>query len=186
MNFWLVLVFGLSILFLFSLVWQLYRWTILSSPTSYAILLAMESRLKKYVDPGSSTVADLGSGFGTTLLFFHQKQWSQLIGVEGFMPAWAISCILKTLLGLSNLRLERGDYRKKEIVATVLLIYTSPRDMKKTAQWLEKNVVSYEWIVTHTFSLPGYKPYEITYASDMYNSPIYIYKNPHKADQPIA
>lgn len=182
-----VVIWVLFFLFFFaSLLWQLYRWNILSNPSNRRILSLVHEDLQKYLDPSVSSFIDLGCGLGTSLWFFHQRGWFDLKGIEGFTPVWLIGKLLKQVLGYSRLELRKGDYRNHKIEADVLFAYISPSAMKEMSVWIAHKKPSFEWLVAHTFSLPGYTPHHTLRADDLYNSPIYFYKRSQMFDQPKA
>lgn len=175
----------IAVFLLISLLWQLFRWGILWNPSSLKVLSVIDQELRQYIDVKQASFVDLGSGIGTTLWFFHRKGWARVTGIEGFFPVFVLSILCKFFLKLSSVDIRKGDYRLLPVKGEVLFAYTCPKDMKQMRCWLQEKKPQFDWLVTHTFSVPGAKPYCVKYAQDLYTSPVYFYKRSQMFDQPI-
>lgn len=176
-----------TVCILLSLLWQLYRWSILSSPSSSQILSLIEEKLSQLgLCKEETLLVDLGSGIGSTLGFFASRGWKKTRGIEGFFPIWLVSIFIRFSLQ-RKYSLKWGDYRLESLETEqkkVMFAYISPWAMREMEQWLEEKKPSFCWLITHTFALPTKKPDLVLWANDLYRSPVYFYKG-YSWDQPI-
>ncbi|MDR9469037.1 hypothetical protein [Marinospirillum sp.] len=125
----------------------------------------------------SRTLVDLGSGWGHLVVPLARRfPQHQVIGYElSFFP-WLVSCLLKKLLGLDNLKLYRRNFLQADLSqADLLICYLVRPTMHKLAARLEHLDSRPRFLLSHFFSLPGYSPLHTWQLPDWHQSPFYLY-----------
>ncbi len=166
---------SISLLVAISIVYYTLRSGISPMPSSSAV---RQELIHFLPDIDSGPIYELGSGFGTLAIPLAQKYPDlQITGFEiSPVPYW-VSKIRARFLGLENLEFIRTDFLSTDLSQAQLLVsYLYPEGMEKIAAKLRKQPGSKQYFLSHTFALPGYVPMRTGQASDLYRSPIYLYK----------
>jgi hypothetical protein len=124
-------------------------------------------------------VIDLGSGWGTLAIAFARRHPGRtVIGYELSWVPWAVSVVLKHLLGLRHLSFHRQDFRQAELPsAGVVLCYLFPRGMHDLARLLEGDAgPGPSLLVSNTFALPSFAADEVIVLDDVYRTRVYVYR----------
>ncbi|MCE2982569.1 MAG: class I SAM-dependent methyltransferase [Parachlamydia sp.] len=145
------------------------------TPTSPKVRRALALLLPQDIE---GAIKELGSGWG------HLAFWLALRYPNTRIDAYEISplpyMVSKALLwGLSfpHLKFHRKDFFKIDLSDSRLLIcYLYPGAMERLKEKFEKELKPGTWVLTHTFSIPGWKPLKIAYADDLYRTPVYLYQ----------
>jgi hypothetical protein len=183
MSFFETAILFITFLIGLSIIWSSLRTGISPVPSSrkarQAILAATEAA-------PAGTILELGSGWGTLALALAKKYpQRQVIGFEiSFIP-WLVSVIVQHLQGTKNLKLRRQNFLSAELPPAALLVcYLYPGGMRKLATKLRTEQPPVAMLISNTFALPGREPAQIARLSDLYRSPIYLYRldSPQKDD----
>ena len=169
------LALSLSILAAASIVYYTLRYGISPMPSSRAVRQEIMEILP-VLDSGE--VFELGSGFGTLAIPLARHYPNlQITGFEiSPLPCW-IARLRARLLGLHNVHFIRRDFLSEDLSRPQLLVsYLYPGGMKKIAETLQSRAAAPQYFLSHTFALPGHEPTEKRVATDIYRSPIYLYK----------
>lgn len=124
------------------------------------------------------TIYELGTGWGT-LAFPLAKRFphSQVIGYESSPVPYWISVGLSWVIQNNNLRLVKQDFFQADLHDAALVIcYLYPAAMSKLKQKFEKELPPGTWVISNTFAIPGWEPFEIHHVNDLYHSKIFVYK----------
>ena len=123
-------------------------------------------------------VYDLGSGLGT-LVFPLAKHYpcSQVTGYETSPLPYYLSKCRQLLNPLPNITLSRSNfYSIKLHDASLVICYLYPGAMKQLKIKFEQELKPGTWIISNTFTIPGWEPLEIIEVNDLYRTKIYIYR----------
>jgi len=76
-----------------------------------------------------------------------------------------------------NVSLSGKNFWQEDLSGYSLIVcYLYPEAMVQLEKKLEKEGRKGLWIVTHTFAFPSWKPLKVSFANDLYRTPIYIYQ----------
>lgn len=128
-------------------------------------------------DVEGKRIVELGSGWGNLLLAIARRYPDkEIIGYELSPFPYIVSVLFKTLFRLDNIKLHRSDFLQADLSgADILVCYLYPDGMKKLKRKLVADGVS-PMIVSNTFALDGVFPSCVVRISDLYNTPVYVYK----------
>lgn len=137
--------------------------------------------LSQITEPPSGAIVDMGSGWGTLAIPFARRfPDTTVIGYEVSWFPWMTSCLLAKTLRLSNLHFYRRDFRRADLSgATVLLCYLMAQGMQAVSERLRQNPGSVQWVISHHFALPGWRPVKTLELADIYRTPVYTYSVTH-------
>ncbi len=121
-------------------------------------------------DKPPKTIYELGCGFGwLSILLARKYPTSQVIAFEKAFVPYLVSKVISFFI--SNLQVRWEDFLKVDLTESELLVcYLFPQGMQQLAQKPMKGL-----LISHTFSLPGYQPYEERVAEDLYKTRVYAY-----------
>lgn len=145
------------------------------TPTSPRVKAKLLSVLPD-IPPG--VVYELGSGWGT-LAFALAGAFPghAVIGIERSPVPWLVSKCRQLAVRRANLAIERGDFLARPLHdAALVLCYLQPRAMERLRLKLEAELAPGALVLTHTFRLAGWRAREVHEATDIYRTPIYIYR----------
>lgn len=175
-------IFYLSILLIFifivaSIVWYSWLLGITPTPTSYAV----QKQLFLFLPypPLSGLIIELGSGWGnlTFALASHFPN-NQILAYERSLIPYLFSLFIKVISKNKTIIFERKDFFFEDLSkASLIVCYLYPKAMQRLKIKFEKELKPGTWIVSHTFAITGWKPIHVSYASDLYQTPIYYYLN---------
>lgn len=144
-------------------------------PTSRKAKRCLLELLPKEID---GNVYELGSGWGT-LVFSLARRYPhcRIVGYETSpVPFW-FSRLRQMIVRLPNLQLQRRDFFQVPLGdASLLVCYLYPGAMRQLKVKLSEELKSRSWVVSNTFSIPGWKAEEIREVGDIYYSKIYLYR----------
>jgi len=133
----------------------------------------------------SGKVYDLGSGWGTLVmplgLYYPDHQ---VLGYETSpIPYW-ISKRRLFLTKIPNVRLLKEDFFSTNInQAGLVICYLYPGAMLRLKSKFENELQPGSWVISHTFSVPGWEPVATYEVSDLYHTKIYIYRTNQNIDK---
>ncbi|MEZ5314707.1 MAG: hypothetical protein R3E91_00605 [Chlamydiales bacterium] len=144
-------------------------------PTSYKAKQALFSLLPKT----PKNVFELGSGWGNLACSLAKHYpWAWIHAFEGSWFPWIVSLGLKKILGIHNLKISRKNFLKISIKeADLVVCYLYPKAMEKLKSKFKKEMKPGTWIITNTFSIPGWIPIRTVELNDLFGSKIYLYIN---------
>lgn len=171
---------GLFILILslwttFSVVmWSLHN-GIVPMPTSPRVKKCLLSHLP-YSFP--QNVLELGSGWGNLAFSLARHYpYSQVTGYETSPVPYFLSRFFHFFLRYPHLTFIRKDFFSVNFLEAHLIVcYLYPGAMQRLKEKLEKELNPGAVLVTHTFAIPGWKPYQVVEVDDLYHTKIYFYK----------
>lgn len=177
MQHWIIIIlFSAGCLFILAsiVLWSLHN-GISPMPTSRKAKRCLLSVLPEKIN---RKVYELGSGWGT-LLFPLAKRYPecQIIGYETSpLPYW-FSKMRCRLGNYKNVLIERKDFFDVSMVdADLVVCYLYTGAMRRLKGKLIAELLPDTWVVSNTFSLPGWPAYRVYEVGDMYYSKIYVYK----------
>jgi len=171
----------------FSIVWSTLTLGISPMPSSKKARQAMlqlseETSLGLGVDTTVQTqigaIFELGSGWGSLLIplakMYPQRQ---VVGYELSFVPWLTSVLLIKMLGLKNVKVNRQNFLDADLSsAAVIFCYLFPAGMSALEKNLQSENRALEYLVSNNFSLSLYKPIKTIQLTDLYQSPVYLYK----------
>lgn len=145
-------------------------------PTSRKAKRCILSVLPKNV---TGKVYELGSGWGT-LLFPLARLYPghQILGYETSpLPYW-FSRMRCKLGRYKNVHIMRKDFFDASLTdAGLVVCYLYPGAMQRLKGKLTKELPSIAWVVSNTFSVPGWQACKVCEVGDLYYSKIYVYRS---------
>ena len=179
MNAFDAIVLGLVIAALISIVVTSLRVGISPMPSSRKAQKAIISAIPHNTQ---GLVFDLGSGWGN--LVFPLARSFPLATIRGvdlsFVP-WAVSRIRASLMGPSNVGIQRGNLQDISLDdAEVVVCYLFPDGMTSLKTKFEEELKPNTLVVSNTFRLAGWEPEEVITLNDIHQTPVYRYRIPAK------
>jgi len=123
-------------------------------------------------------IVDLGSGWGSLIIPLAKKfPHCSIIGYEISPIPWAFSFLLTKILRLKNVKVYRKDFFSVKLHDFSLVVcYLYPDAMKQLKNKLESELTPGSWVVSNTFSVPGWTPEKVLDSGDLYHNKIYVYR----------
>ena len=177
MLWWEVLLLGASAVVVLLVIVYSHRAGIPPVPSGLRVKAAILSLLD--VDE-QGTVVDLGSGWGS-LVFPIARRCPQasVIGYELSPVPWLVSKLRAWAMKTRNLRMQRCDFfdvSLQDVDVVVCYLYTGA--MKRLADKLKHELKPGARVITHTFSIPGWRAVQTIQLKDLFRTPIYVYQVP--------
>lgn len=177
MHDWFVVILFLAFCFfvLASIIlWSLHN-GISPMPTSRKVKRCMLSAFPEKV---TGKIYDLGSGWGT-LLFPLAKRYpeSQIVGYETSpIPYWFSKMRCK-LGGYPNVQIVKKDFFEASLAEAGLIVcYLYPGAMARLKRKFETELPHNSWVVSSTFSIPGWPASKVLEVKDLYYTKVYVYR----------
>ncbi len=145
------------------------------TPTSPRVKARLISSLPD-IPPG--VVYELGSGWGTLAFALARAlPGHAVIGIERSPVPWLVAVCRQLIRPAGNLTLVQGDFLTRPLDDAALVVcYLQPGAMERLRPKLEAELTAGSLVLTHTFRLAGWPDAEVHEASDIYRTPIYIYR----------
>lgn len=171
----LIIIFFVFIVIIFVLIlyWSL-RNGISPMPTSPKVKhLLINSLPKKW----HGAIYELGSGWGTLAFPLAAKYPNcSVLAYENSPVPYLYSKILYLFFRHKNLLLKRQDFFEVDLKnAKMIVCYLYPGAMLRLKTKFEQELPQDSLVISHTFSVPGWKADKIIEVPDLYHSKIYIY-----------
>ncbi|MCB1135989.1 MAG: SAM-dependent methyltransferase [Chlamydiia bacterium] len=171
----IVIVLCIVVLAAFSVVYFTLRLGISPMPTALRVRGVVRDALPKHFD---GSIYELGAGWGS-LLPILAKAYPQhpIIAYERswvpFMWTWLrIRCF-----GPVTAEIHCADFFESDLAGAGLVVcYLFPSAMDRLAAHLRRTLPPETWVISHTFALPGWQPIETRRATDIYRTPVYLYR----------
>lgn len=159
-----------------------YSWKYGISPTPTSA--KVKRTLLEILPPltADSTIAEFGSGWGTLSFALASKYPSCIITALEISPVpYFCSLWVARLARYKNLVIHRRDLFEFPLQSTKLVVcYLYPGAMERLKVKFEKELAPDAFVVSHTFAVPGWKPVRMMRATDLYGTPIYLYRGSSK------
>ena len=158
----------------FSVVWFTLRTGISPMPSTMPARRAM-LELAGTIDSG--TIYELGSGWGGLAIALARRfPNATIIGYELSVVPYLYSVLIARLLGLSNLRFRRADFRTATFEEGGLIFcYLFPGGMEALSVKLNAEKTGSVKVISNTFRLPGLEASRTIELDDLYRSRVYLY-----------
>lgn len=146
-----------------------------TSPRVLREILTLVDTLKP-----DSEIIELGSGWGTiTLPLARRNPDCSVRAFENSPVPWLWTRILGGFFRHKNLTIRRCDFFRESIESSEIIIcYLSPSIMKRLRPKLEAELANGAYVISNTFSIPGWRPFQVITVPDLYLSRIYLYRWP--------
>lgn len=170
-------------LFLAWVVGSIVIWTIINGispmPSAPAASKTMFSNFS-YLNLIDGVIYDLGAGWGS-LIFPLAKEYPdhKVIGYEN-SPIPFLFCLFRyTVFAGRNLSIYRKNFYNVSLHDAALVVcYLYPGAMVKLKDKFEKELRPGSYVVSNTFGIPGWTPYDVWIVNDIYQTKIYVYRIP--------
>ena len=165
----------------FSLVLWSLRLGITPTPTSHSVKQAM-SQLLPCADQVKGEIHELGAGWGhlLPLLSCHYPQ-HPLFGHERSPLPRTLSKLVKHCYCTKATLITAEDIFTVNLSQAGLVVcYLYTKGMEQLAIQLKTQLPENCWVISHTFRLPGWLPVQIITSSDLYKTPVYLYRHQSK------
>jgi hypothetical protein len=130
------------------------------------------------IPAGCKTIFELGSGWGH--LAFTLSRDLPDVSIHAFEASpipWLISILAQKMLRRTNLTIKRKNFYNisfKE--ADCIVCYLYPGAMGKLEKKFNKGLKPGTYVITNTFSIPGWVPCDELEVDDLYKSRLFCYK----------
>lgn len=166
------------ILILFFLLINIVYWSIKTgiSPmfSSKTVSLYLNNEIKKL---DKNTIIDLGSGWGTLLLYLALKNPDKkFIGYELSPIPFYFSKLLAFLFKSKNLYFYKQNFLDVKFKTdTLYIVYLFPEGMDKIEDKIKKEDIKPDLLISNTFSFKKIKDTKKVELNDILKTPVYFY-----------
>ncbi len=181
--FYCIVVLLFTFFMFFSLVFYTLKNGISPMPTSEKVKRALFELLPEKLE--GKKIVDLGSGWGSLIFLLARKyQNSQVIGYENSTVPFLFSLALNFY---SNLHVKKKDFFTINLQdVDFVCCYLFPKSMEHLKEKFLLELKPGAIILTHTFSILGWKPKKMLEVDDLYKSKIYLYEIPLESNKGIG
>lgn len=167
---------AISIACVLSIVYRTLRNGISPMPSSR---VATGEILQLAASTSPKKIYELGAGIGTLLLPLAQTNpIVTAIGYESSPIPFAISWTRIKIKGLPNAQIARQDFFEADLSdADLIVCYLYPKAMEKLRPKFERELKPGTYVISNTFSIPGWTPLKTIKTNDFYHTKIYLYKS---------
>ncbi|MBS4167700.1 class I SAM-dependent methyltransferase [Parachlamydia sp. AcF125] len=171
--------FILSTWILISIVAWSYKTGISPMPTAPAVSKTIFSNMA-FLHLMEGAIYELGAGWGTLAFPLARKYPAyNVIGCEvSFFPH--LYCLVRHHFShVRNLQFLRQNFFSLKLENAALVVcYLYPAAMQKLKIKLEKELKPGCHVISNTFAIPGWTPYDVWTTNDLYQTKIYVYRIP--------
>ena len=130
--------------------------------------------------PPGTRIYELGSGWGTLAIpVARMFPDTPVTGYENSIVPYIASELRLAALSLKNLDLHWQNFFKVDLSdATLIVCYQSPGTMSLLRPKLEAELSDNTYVVSNTFTIPGWTPTETFRTNDLFRTRIYVYRLP--------
>ncbi len=148
-----------------------------SSPAAQAAILQL------IPEEQTGVILELGSGWGSLIFPIARRcPNARVIGIEGSPIPFLFSKVRQILFPRENLSIRYENFYDISFrEASVVVCYLFPAAMKQLRFKFEEELPAESLVISHTFAIYQWQPIKIIKLSDIYRTPIYLYKVPSKA-----
>ncbi len=159
-------------------VWS-YKTGISPMPTAPAVNKTLFANIS-FLNLTEGKIYELGAGWGTLAFPLAREYPShKIIGYEiSFFPY--VYCLIRQHFShLRNLQFSRQNFFHPSLKDAALVVcYLYPGAMRKLKEKFEKELRPGSHVISNTFAIPGWTPYDTWIANDLYQTKIYVYRIP--------
>lgn len=169
-----ILLIFISSIVLSIVIWS-WRYGISPMPSSFKAVRCILEAAPKDI---KGTIIDLGSGWGS-IVFPLAKRFPRcrVIGYETSPVPFYFTKLRNNFYSLKNLELYRKDFFKESLEEAELIVcYLYPGAMKILKTKLESELKPGTWVISNTFAIPGWQPFQVYQLDDIYKTKIFVYK----------
>lgn len=133
-----------------------------------------------YLNLSPGVIYDLGAGWGT-LAFPLGSEYPeyQVIGYENSLVPYLFCKLRTTVYPGNNVHISKQNFYDVSLHDAALVVcYLFPKAMVKLKDKFEKELRPGCFIVSNTFAIPGWTPYDVWITQDIYQTKIYVYRIP--------
>lgn len=125
-------------------------------------------------------IVDLGAGWGSLLVPVARRcPHANVVGYELSVLPWFVAWLRSRWYDKTRITVVREDFFQVSLQhASVVLCYLYTGAMQRLSQTIIPQLQPGTVIISHTFSLPGWKPTHTLVVDDLYRTPIYVYHVP--------
>lgn len=130
------------------------------------------------IPDSKAAIFELGSGWGH-LAFSLSRHFpnAAIHAFEGSYLPWLVSVMGKQLLLRTNVRIKRKNFYSVSLQeAEGIVCYLYPGAMQKLKEKFEKELKPGTFIISHSFSIPGWIPEKELEINDLCRSRLYYYR----------
>lgn len=167
------------LLVLFGVFLSLVIWTVLNKISPMPTSSKVKKELLKHIPSGIvGNIYELGAGWGTlAFALAHRYPQAKIIGLETSPVPYFFAKTMSIFSSACNLTFKRIDFLNYHLEdAEMVVCYLYPKAMKLLKEKFERELHEGAWVISHTFSVPGWIPYQTFRVKDIYLTPIYIYR----------
>ncbi len=174
---------AITVLAGFSIVWSTFIVGISPMPSSKKAREAMmqlsnEIVIDTSIEREGGPIFELGSGWGSLLIplaKMHPRR--KIVGYELSIMPWLTSVMFIKVLGLKNVKVYRQNFLNADLSgASVIFCYLFPAGMNTLEKKLNTENEKPEYLISNNFSLSTRQPIKVIQLTDLYKSPVYLYK----------
>jgi 16S rRNA A1518/A1519 N6-dimethyltransferase RsmA/KsgA/DIM1 with predicted DNA glycosylase/AP lyase activity len=156
--------------------WYSWHYGITPTPTSAKVKKSILDVLPS-LKP-EQKILELGSGWGMfALALAHHYPECVVYAYEISPVPFYFSKMFSILKKRGNIHFERKDFFSVSFEdASLIFCYLYPAAMNQLREKFEKEIHPGTYVITHTFAISGWVPFQIIFADDIYKTPIYIYE----------
>ncbi|MCK5892829.1 MAG: methyltransferase [Endozoicomonadaceae bacterium] len=132
----------------------------------------------------SGTILELGCGWGGIALYLAKKYPDNRVTAWENSPVpWLVACTRKMLSGQYNLEIRYGDIGSAPIddCGLIFCYLCTGQMLRLKERFAVTPVCDYCYLVSSTFSVPGWKPLHEYRLGDWYGSSIFVYAPSHQS-----
>jgi SAM-dependent methyltransferase len=177
-----ILIVAITLLVVISIVYKSWRNGISPMPSSVHARQVVAKEVNQIAKTG--TIIDIGSGFGTLVMYIaqHCPEW-KIIGIENSpIPLWISRMVARITskfkgISLNGVKLIKGNlysYNYEEI--DVIVCYLYPGAMKQLEGVFKRRLLPGTTIISICFALPGWEAERVITCRDMYRTKVYVYR----------
>lgn len=171
------------LIFFVGIISSIVFWTIRNGispmPTAPAVSKTLFSNLS-FLNLIEGKIYDLGAGWGS-LVFPLAKEYpaKPVIGYENSLIPYLFCLIRAQVTAGRNVKIiHKNFYNVSLHDASLVVCYLYPGAMLKLKAKFEKELKPGCHVVSNTFTIPGWTPYDVWKTNDLYETKIYVYRIP--------
>ncbi len=157
------------------IVWYSWRYGITPTPTGCKVKKALFEILPPSL---RGNIIELGSGWGTlAFALAHYFPACQVWAYEISPIPYFVSRCIQKWKHAPHLHFSRQDFFQVSLHnASLVVCYLYPGAMQRLKTKFEQELAPGTYVLSHTFAIPGWMPIHCVKASDLYQTPIYLYQ----------
>jgi hypothetical protein len=168
-----------------SIVYASWRNGISPMPTSAKVRRAVSAEVDRLGPGDGRFLVEAGSGWGTLALNLARRSpgW-RIVGIENSVVPLVVSKLIPKP-ARTSIAFIRGDlYVYDYKTADLVVCYLYPGAMKRLSPILREQLRPGAHVISVCFALPDWQPERTVTCSDLYRTPVYIYRIPDKEPFP--